>query len=91
MSWQTPPSAIHRGWRYTIDLTAPRELYDAGEIDVAELGKRVATALAESLDFREIDDLIDRFRDTAGVDDFDDDLEELYNWADEARVIVRML
>jgi hypothetical protein len=74
-------------WKYSLDFKEQRELYEAGKIDIAELGKRMAEII-RSAPFYKAEEanlgLIARALETVQtVKTFDRILDVLYDWGDE--------
>ena len=99
-AWQRPPSAIHRGWRYTIatghakkaNQTAVDEAYDDA---VPAIRDEVLAALRAARDYgmdtaagNRLVLLTQELQGVETVDEFDDVMSDLYDWADQYRVII---
>ena len=73
-------------WRQTIDLSDLWESYENDLLTVSALSASVSTRLADA---NVPDDIVVRFEDLDDVDDFDDAMSYLYDWADAERVWVK--
>lgn len=94
--WERLPSSYNRGWRYSIDTGVAIDTDDVGDEDVPAIGAKIAAALRLARDWgkdrpvgHELLRLANEFEDVRTVDEFDELLDELYDWGDEHRVIIR--
>jgi FMN phosphatase YigB (HAD superfamily) len=73
-------------WEKTLEVKDLWEKYENDEINIEDLSKQVAKRL-ETLypgddRWMDIQDFIDRFECVEDVEEFDDILDELYDWGD---------
>ncbi len=74
-------------WKYKLKVGADRAAFDRREITLEELGQRFADkirALPCFDDEIELDDMALEFENVSDVQDFDNILESLYDWADQS-------
>lgn len=93
--WQRPPSTIHAGWRYTIPIT-DNFVEDPTDEQVPAIAGAIADAIKDARDFDREDeagqalrDIEDEIRDTESVRELDYVVNELYDWGDGFRVIIK--
>ncbi len=93
-SWLRPPSSIHKGWRYRVGIELPDDDNPSDEVFLAARGAVVAQ-LRTSPDFSREDitgvwlrDVIDLIETSEDVEEFNEALDELYDWGDSERVII---
>lgn len=81
--WQVMEMA---NWRYKINLTDLREDYENKKITVEDFGKKISKRFHQQPWFKDVEedigDIIDSFECVDNEDDFNNILEELYDWGD---------
>lgn len=89
--WLRRPDAIHRGWRHTISLGPRRFQIDDDSPVPKEIVARVVAAIKSSPDWPRhgLNEIVDEFEMADTVDDFDGALEQLYDYGDDQRVIIK--
>lgn len=97
-TWRREPDAINRGWRYTIETGKPDgiEAADTIDEDVPPIAQRTAAAVRACRDFARADQIGDDIREIADAfdaarttDEYNEVLDDLYDWGDMWRVIVK--
>jgi len=95
---------MNKKWKHTLDFSG---FYKDDSIDIVEKGKKISVLIRrkfssildyESEDFdQELEDIVDVFESISGYDDvepveeFDDCMESLYNWADYNRIWIKVM
>ena len=94
-SWQRPPSTIHAGWRYTINVEK-HFIEDAADAQVPGIAAAIVEELKGARDYAGADaageglrELEEEFGDAESIREFDFILNELYDWGDRFRVIIK--
>jgi hypothetical protein len=84
-------------WKYTIDISLQHKLYQQGKLTLEELKKQVSKIFLDAanvLDKERWIALVDFSRSfllVEDIDEYDDVLEQVYDWADTNRVWINTL
>ena len=81
-------------WKHQVSIASLHKQYQAGELSPQELANSVASLLEtfilpkfpDDYNLEEIIDWFNYFQEADTINDYDDILRELYNWADDNRV-----
>lgn len=78
-------------WKATIDISEEHEAFENGDMTIEQVAKTVAEKLGETAFKEDLADLIVALGDCHDVEDYDDILNEVYDFADMNKLWVRTL